>query len=242
MVHNYTALVSIFLPPLLLLPHFSDWEKGEKFGYLLPLPRPTAGIYTIHYAMAASSHVRHTLDRDCCTISISLPTNTHTHTRDTHCWPCWAYMNLILTFSSSSFTGGKLGRMLSGRFIRMLYTEDEQEEKKGSCCCCCCWKRSLIPSLLMACPIRTIVAGLFAFFHHPSSGRFFALAGGIVTAESRGSFRHHLLLPRQNPKNKSRNCWGGKYQSTFLCDDQLGKEKCHCCGRRVKGQHAKRNS
>lgn len=78
MVHIYTALVSIFLPPLLLLPHFSDWEKGEKFGYLLLLPRPTAGIYTIHYAMAASSHVRHTLDRDCCTISISLPTNTHT--------------------------------------------------------------------------------------------------------------------------------------------------------------------
>lgn len=77
-LHYYTALVSIFLPPLLLLPHFSDWEKGEKFGYLLLLPRPTAGIYTIHYAMAASSHVRHTLDRDCCTISISLPTNTHT--------------------------------------------------------------------------------------------------------------------------------------------------------------------
>ncbi len=82
-LHYYTALVSIFLPPLLLLLHFSDWEKGKKFGYLLLLPRPTAGIYTIHYAMAASSHVRHTLDRDCCTISISLPTNTHTHSRHT---------------------------------------------------------------------------------------------------------------------------------------------------------------
>jgi hypothetical protein len=69
----------------------------------------------------------------------------------------------------------------------------------------CCWAIRIFPSSIV--------------------WPFFALAGGIVTAESRGSCRHHLLLPRQNPKNKSRNCWGGKYQSTFLCDDQFGERK-----------------
>lgn len=87
-------------------------------------------------------------------------------------------MNSILTFSSSSFTGGEAGKNVIGPVYQNVVHRRWTSRKKGSCCCCCCWKRSLIPSLL-ACHIRTIVAGLFAFSHHPSSGRFLLLLAGL---------------------------------------------------------------
>lgn len=85
--------------------------------------------------------------------------------------------------------------MLSGRFIRMLYTEDEQVEKKAVVVVVVAGR----DLLFLLCWRATSERLLLGYSHFPIIHRlavFFAHAGGIVTAESRGSCRHHLLLPR----------------------------------------------